>query len=100
MSEIDFEQAHLTIERIAKLAEAFAAQAGIGGTETAGLIISYLAEHPEDIEPCLRFGVLELPDGWHERGRLTWHGQNGKIVKPAQARRALIIKRLQRQQPT
>jgi hypothetical protein len=95
-ADIDFAQARLTIERIAKLAEQFAAEAGVGGMETAGNIVSYLAEHPRDIEPFLRFGVLELPDDWHQRGRLTWHAKNGKIVRPEVARRARIIKSLER----
>lgn len=94
MSDIDFAQARLTIERIAKLAETFAAQAGVGGMETAGNIVSYLAEHPEDIEPCLRFGLFELPDNWHLHGRLTWHAMNGKIMKPEVARQARVIKSL------
>ena len=94
MSEIDFAQAELVIDRIAKLAEALAAQAGVGGMETAGSLISYLAKHPRDIEPLLRFGVFELPLDWLERGCLTWHAVNGQIVHPDHARRARTIDRL------
>jgi hypothetical protein len=93
---IDFEQARLAIERIAHIADAVAYQAGIGGMETAGGIISYLAEHPRDIEPFLRFGIFELPEDWLRRGCLTFHGQDGKIWQPNEARRAAVIRRLEK----
>lgn len=96
MTEIDFAQAELVIDRIAELSEALAAQAGVGGMETAGNVISYLATHPRDIEPFLRFGFFELPQDWIEQGNLTWHAQNGKVVRPEVARRARIIKRMER----
>ncbi|MDH7641148.1 hypothetical protein [Sphingomonas oryzagri] len=86
--DIDFEAAHVIIERIAKIAEMFAGQAGVGGMETAGSLISYLAENPRDIEPCLRFGVFEIPTDWHMHGRLSWHGKDGKVFWPAEALRA------------
>ena len=92
--EIDMAQAELVIERIAEIADAFAHMAGVGGCETAGHLISYLTEKPRDIEPLLRFGILELPDDWIERGSLTWHGKNGKVVSPKYARRARIIGKL------
>lgn len=86
--EIDFDAARIVIERIATIAETFAGQAGVGGMETAGSLISYLAEHPRDIEPLLRFGVFELPLDWHMHGRLSWHGKDGKLFWPAEALRA------------
>lgn len=85
------------IERIAIVSDDFAQQAGIGGMETAGRLISYLATHPRDIEPLLRFGPFELPSDWHERGCLTWHAVNGKIVHPDHARRARTIKKMEKQ---
>jgi len=94
--EIDFNQAELVIRRIATIAESFGVEAGIGGMETAGNLISYLATHPRDIEPCLRFGIMELPLDWHERGCLTWHSETGRVVHPDQARRARTIKKLER----
>ena len=99
MGEIDFDQAELVIKRIAQLAEAVGKQAGVGGMETAGNLISYLAKHPRDIEPCLRFGIMELPLGWHERGSLTWHEVNWKFVHPDHARRARTIRKLERPTP-
>jgi len=94
--DLDFEAARIVIERIAKIAEVAGAQAGVGGMETAGAIVSYLADHPRDIEPCLRFGTLELPLDWIVRGRLTYHGKDGKIWRPEEARRATVIRKLEK----
>jgi len=96
MVEIDLTSAEAVIQRIAQIAETFAAQAGVGGMETAGNLVSYLAKHPRDIEPCLKFGIFELPADWHERGDLTWHALSGKIVRPEAARRARTIKKLEK----
>jgi len=93
-ADIDFAAAEAVIERIAALAEAFAQKAGVGGMETAGQMVSYLATHPRDIEPCLRFGLMELPADWFQHGCLTWHAANGKIVHPEYARRAAAVRRL------
>lgn len=79
------------IEKVARVSEEFGIQAGVGGMETAGAIISYLADNPRDLEPFMNGGFFELPAGFHERGRLTWHGMNGKIVHPEYARRARIV---------
>lgn len=81
------------ILRLAELTEAFAWQAGVGGMETAGSMVSYLAEHPEKIGPFLsgRDSMIDWPIGWHEQGRLTWHAQNGKIISPEFARRQRVI---------
>ena len=85
------------IEKVTKCAESFGFQAGVGGMETAGQIISYLATHPDDIEPFMVGGIFELPDRWFESGCLTWHAANGKIVHPDYARRARTISKLKRQ---
>lgn len=79
------------IERIASVAESVGRQAGVGGMETAGAIISYLADHPRDLEPFMNGGYFELPGLMHQYGRLTWHGANGKIIRPDFARRARTI---------
>lgn len=76
------------IELVAKASEDFAWAAGIGGRETAGALISYLADHPEHIEPFINGGFSELPLEWIEGGRLTWHAVSGKIVHPDVARAA------------
>lgn len=94
MKDIDFAQAETVIERIAEIAGPFAQQAGVGAMEIAGLLVSYLAKHPRDIEPCLRFGIFELPEDWISLGALTWTAKNGKVVAPEFARRARQIKKL------
>lgn len=82
------------VNTVATRSAGFAAQAGVGGMETAGALISYLAEHPEDIEPFMNGGIFELPPNWIELGCLTWHAQNGKIVHPQTARFSRIVKSL------
>jgi len=94
---IDFAQAELVFERLAELAYPLAHGAGVGEQETVGRLISYLLDHPRDIEPCLRFGISELPDNWIERGRLSYHGGDGKIWRPVDARRARTVKKLSEQ---
>lgn len=73
------------IEFVASVSEQMAWSAGVGGRETAGAIISYLALKPEHIEPFLNGGISELPDEWIKGGRLTWHAVSGKIVRPDNA---------------
>lgn len=92
--EIDYDMASLVIDRIATIAENISVQAGVGGMEVAGAIVSYLSEHPNDIAPCLKFGTSELPEDWLRMGCLSWHAQNGKIVRPEFARRAAVISKL------
>jgi hypothetical protein len=84
------------INHLARVAEAVGWQAGVGGMETAGGIVSYLADHPEDLEPFMNGGFFELPLGFHERGRLTWHGKNGKVVSPEYVRRSRQIKKMEK----
>lgn len=84
-----------TIQRLAEVAEAFSGAAGVGGLETAGHLVSYLADHPEHIEPLLRHGIPELPPEWVEHGSLSYHARNGKVVRPETARRARTIKQLE-----
>jgi len=82
------------IEHLAVRSEAFAFQAGVGGMETAGHLISYLAENPKHLEPFLVGGFMELPDDWIVRGCLNYRALNGKITHPQQARFARVVKAL------
>ncbi|WP_242183306.1 hypothetical protein [Sphingomonas sp. CARO-RG-8B-R24-01] len=82
MSTIDFAAAAAVIKRLAEVSEALGQAAGVGAMETAGSFVSYLAEHPEDIEPLLRFGASELPKDWIHYGCLTWMGADGKLHHP------------------
>lgn len=88
--------AQVVLERIAAVATAFAAQAGVGAMETAGGILGYLAENPRDLEPFMVGGIWELPPDWLYRHNLTWHAQNGKIVRPADVRSGNVISQLKR----
>ena len=87
-----------TIAFIADYADTFAQFAGVGGMETAGSIISFLAANPEHIDDFLsgKTSAVDWPVGWHEQGCLTWHGQNGKIYSPADVRRHRLIKQMER----
>lgn len=91
---IDFDQASLIFERLATVAEEMAQAAGVGEMETVGHLVSYLLDNPRDIEPCLRFGIGELPEDWIEKGRLSYQARDGKLWRPADARRARLVKKL------
>lgn len=82
------------IRVVAERSEDFARYAGVGGTETAGHLLSYLATHPNDIEPFMVGGFEELPEPWIESGCLTWHAANGKVVHPRTVRFNRIVKGL------
>lgn len=91
------EAAKAIIGQIAEAAIAIGWQAGVGQMETAGSIISYLAAHPEQIEAFLSGGsVLDWPPGWHEQGCLSWHGMDGKLHFPEEARRQRVIRQMER----
>lgn len=81
------------INRITEAAIEIGWSAGVGQMETAGSIISYLAEHPDQIEPFLsgKVSVLDWPPDWHANGCLTWHGRDGKIYTPQFVRRQKVI---------
>lgn len=85
------------LERIAKAADALAFQAGVGAMETAGGLLGYLVDHPRDLEPFMNGGLGELPEDWYQQHSLTWMAMNGKVVHPAEARRARTIKKMERQ---
>lgn len=87
------------IEQLCDRSDTFAALAGVGGVETAGHLISYLAEHPKDLEPFLVGGFMELPDRWIEHGELTFHGIDGKVRHARDARYSRIIDRLKTERP-
>lgn len=79
------------IVKIAHSAHAIGLQAGVGGMETAGAIVSYLAQHQDKIAPF--FSGKESPVDWPNfvhGGFLTWHAAEGdRIVHPSEARAAL-----------
>jgi hypothetical protein len=94
MSKFDREQLPIIaafIELIAERCDDFAYQVGVGGVETAGHLISYLWDHPNDLEPFLNGGFSELPDKWLVQGELTYHGSDGKVRHQREARYSRII---------
>lgn len=98
------DRAHLPIiaafiEQLASRSEGYAYQAGVGGMEIAGGLLSYLAEHPKDLEPFINGGIFELPPNWFELGGLTWLANNGKVTHPQTARDARIINRMKAPTP-
>ena len=85
------------ILHIAKVAHAVGWQAGIGASETAGMIISCLAKRPELIERFLLEGSGLLVEGEisPEKGCLTFHRRlDGKVTTPQELRIALVVKSL------
>lgn len=82
------------IDRLADVADRFGDAASVGAMETAGLVLSFLAEHPDWLGAFMKGGIDGIPDDFHLQGRLTWHAQNGKIVSPAYARRARTVRDL------
>lgn len=72
------------IGKIAEVAESVGWQAGVGAMETAGLIVSVLAKHPDRIPDFLARGIGAFIDGRFDAadGRLNWLASNGNIVSP------------------
>lgn len=85
------------IARAAQVSTVLGEQAGVGGMETAGSIISFLADNPDWLGAFMSAGYFGLPSGFHERGSLTWHGADGKVYSPQFARHGRIIRSLKGQ---
>lgn len=75
------------IARVVNAARAIGFQAGVGGRETAGAIVSYLATSPDEIAPFVagELTPLDFAGDWMRGGCLTWHAANGKVVSPEDA---------------
>lgn len=78
------------IEHIGKVAVAVGWQAGVGASETAGMIISCLLAKPELIDRFLKEGSGLLVDGsiGPEHGCLTFHRLDGAVTTPEELRMA------------
>lgn len=73
------------IKRIAEVSSALACQAGVGGMETAGSIISFLATNPQRIHDFMSGGsIIDWPISWQRAGCLSWQGMDGKIHWPGE----------------
>lgn len=79
------------IFRIAQVAQAIGAQANVGASETAGLIVSVLYEHPDWIEAFMRDGTGAFIDMGYsaDKGALTFHRKDGKVTTPRELRLAM-----------
>lgn len=82
------EKERATVKRIAQVASEVSAQAGVGASETAGLIVSVLAANPEQTERFMAEGSELFIDGTirPENGCLTHMAMNGQVVSPTRLR--------------
>lgn len=90
------------LEKVAVVSENVAFQAGVGGCETAGAIISYLSAHPEKLATFMDGGFCDLTDDpaqLHHNGRLSWFGTDGKVYN-AQTVAAILAEREARKAAT
>lgn len=88
--------AHQFIAHIGQVAEAVAWQAGVGASETAGMIISCLLAKPELIERFLIEGSGLLVDGsiGPDHGCLTFHRIDGTVTTPEELRIAIAARKV------
>ena len=87
------------LQKVVRTADAIGWQAGVGGMETAGALISYLGRFPEKLPAFMAddFSVIsDLPTDWLTQGCLTWHARDGRLISPEWARRAMLIKDLEK----
>ena len=87
------------LAKVIDIAEIIACQAGVGGMETAGALLSYLGRFPEKLPAFMAddFSIIsDLPTDWLRQGRLTWHGADGKLYDPEWVRRQMAIKDLEK----
>lgn len=87
---------HIVIPNLAIEAHRIAFHAGVGGCETAGMIISFLAANPDRIDTFLEHGWLEAVghrDPWAD-GCLTFYRRDGVIGTPNDLKVARMAKAL------
>lgn len=82
------------IARVAQVSASVGEQAGVGGMETAGSILSFLADYPDWIGAFMKDGYFGLPRNFDQMGSLTWHGADGKVYSPEYARHHRIVRSL------
>lgn len=82
---LDVDTAKRVIIELAKAAHAIAWQAGVGGRETAGAIVSYLATSPDEIMPFIegKLSPFDFAGDWIRGGCLSWHTDRGNVVHPS-----------------
>ena len=77
---------HDIVSRIAQVAKAVGMQAGVGASETAGLIISVLYANPHLTDRFMAEGTELFIEGLMvaENGALTFHARSGEVLTPTE----------------
>ncbi len=71
---------------LANVAAGVSHQAGVGGIETAGQFVSFLAANPDRAADFVA-DLIMIEDVFDpSRGCLSWHAVNGRIVHPSDMR--------------
>lgn len=93
-AQMELIAAQKTILWIAEVAAAVGWQAGVGASETAGMIVSCLAARPELIERFMTEGSSLLVEGeiLPDKGKLTFHRIDGKVTTPQELRSAMTVR--------
>ena len=83
------DDAQAMVRKIASVSVAVGIQAGIPGSDVAGMIVSFLYANPEHIDRFLIEGSELFVDGTirPELGSLTYMAENGQVLSPAELRR-------------
>jgi hypothetical protein len=84
------------VQHVGKVAAAVGWQAGVGASETAGMIISCLLARPELVQRFIDEGSGLLVSGeiGPENGCLTFHRADGKVTTPEELRGARLARKL------
>jgi len=79
------DSAELLLSRMIATSVAIGWQAGVGGRETAGAIVSYLGKHPERLKAFIDGdeNPFDWGEEWIKGGVLTWQTKDGRIIDPA-----------------
>jgi len=86
MSEMKNPNGWELLAKIASVSETVGLHAGVGASETAGVIVSHLYEKPNLIERFMKDGSGLLIDGTIKVGGgiLSFHGADGVVRTPAE----------------
>jgi hypothetical protein len=79
------------IAKITGIAASVQSGAGVGGLETAGVIVSYLAAHPAALDDFMARGLDAFPEQPWLHGQFGWTNIKGDLQLPDHARRARTI---------
>jgi hypothetical protein len=78
------------LDRVVEVSDAVGLQAGVGGADLAGFIISCLYANPELFTRFMEEGAELILDGSldPENGALSWSASGNRVVSPHEMRRA------------